>query len=316
MYAHICILTANFLCSISGLFSSCCAVHIDVHMYVCMPADLNSLPTSSASISECCSSCCAVHIDVHIYIFTYVCIYACISVFTANFFPLDVSTLLQLSSLCMWTYTYMYLVMLPYVFMYAHICILTANFFSLDVSALMQLSCRFICVFRYVCIHAHMSIQNADFFCLNNWVILQLSCLFICACTYMYVGAYTFTNIDNDCGLGLPQQLNCPATVWPVHMHAYTYLGMYACMHTFVCVHTYLYWLLTSSASRIKLFCSCPWLFFQIVIQAQPRGSKNLIVLYQEMWLQKWRHVSKLPSAGPLQRFNWSGLRPGTSNFL
>ena len=70
MYAHICILTANFLCSISGLFSSCCAIHIDVHMYVCMPAYLNSLPTSSASISECCSSCCAVHIDVHMYIFT------------------------------------------------------------------------------------------------------------------------------------------------------------------------------------------------------------------------------------------------------
>jgi len=35
------------------------------------------------------------------------------------------------------------------------------------------------------------------------------------------------------------------------------------------------------------------WLFFQNVIQSQPRGSKNPIVLYQEIWLRKWRRVSK-----------------------
>ena len=34
------------------------------------------------------------------------------------------------------------------------------------------------------------------------------------------------------------------------------------------------------------------WLFFQNVIQVQPHGGKNPIVLYQEMWLQVFRHVS------------------------
>jgi len=33
---------------------------------------------------------------------------------------------------------------------------------------------------------------------------------------------------------------------------------------------------------------------FQNVIQLQPHGSKNPIVLYQEMWLQRWLHVSNL----------------------
>jgi len=31
---------------------------------------------------------------------------------------------------------------------------------------------------------------------------------------------------------------------------------------------------------------SCEWLFFQNVIQVQPHGGKNPIVLYQELWLQ------------------------------
>ena len=53
-------------------------------------------------------------------------------------------------------------------------------------------------------------------------------------------------------------------------------------------------------------------LFSQNVIQLQPHGSKNPIVLYQEMWLQRWLHVSKLLSAASSQRFNWSGPRPGT----
>jgi len=56
----------------------------------------------------------------------------------------------------------------------------------------------------------------------------------------------------------------------------------------------------------------CQWLFFQNVILAQPHGSKHPIVLYQEMWLRKWRRVSKLPSAATSQRFNWSGPHPGT----
>jgi len=69
MYAHIFIPTANFLCSISELFSSCCAVYIDVHMYVCMPAYLNShcqlfLPQYLS-----------VAVAVALFILTYICIY-------------------------------------------------------------------------------------------------------------------------------------------------------------------------------------------------------------------------------------------------
>ena len=45
-------------------------------------------------------------------------------------------------------------------------------------------------------------------------------------------------------------------------------------------------------------------------------GSKNPIALYQEMWLQRWLRVSELLSAATSQRFNWSGPRPGTWNFL
>jgi len=39
------------------------------------------------------------------------------------------------------------------------------------------------------------------------------------------------------------------------------------------------------------------WLFFAIAIQLQPHGGKHRIVLYQEMWLQRRLHVSKLLSA-------------------
>jgi len=48
------------------------------------------------------------------------------------------------------------------------------------------------------------------------------------------------------------------------------------------------------------------------IFPEQPHGSKNPIVLYQEMWLQSWLHVSKLLSAATVQRFKWSGPRPGT----
>jgi len=44
------------------------------------------------------------------------------------------------------------------------------------------------------------------------------------------------------------------------------------------------------------------WLFFQNVIQVQPHGGKNPIVLYQEMWLQVFRHVSLQPTAATMQR--------------
>jgi len=54
------------------------------------------------------------------------------------------------------------------------------------------------------------------------------------------------------------------------------------------------------------------WLFFQNVIQVQPHGGKNPIVLYQEMWLQVFRHVSLQPTAATMQRFNWSGPPQGT----
>jgi len=54
------------------------------------------------------------------------------------------------------------------------------------------------------------------------------------------------------------------------------------------------------------------WLFSQHVIQLQPHGNKNPIVVYQEMWLQRWLHVSKLLSAATSQRFNWPDPRPGT----
>jgi len=39
-------------------------------------------------------------------------------------------------------------------------------------------------------------------------------------------------------------------------------------------------------------------------MKAQPHGSKNPVVLYQEMWLQRWLRVSKLLSAATSQRFN------------
>ena len=52
--------------------------------------------------------------------------------------------------------------------------------------------------------------------------------------------------------------------------------------------------------------------FFQNVIQVQPHGGKNPIVLYQEMWLQVFRHVSLQPTAATMQRFNWSGPPHGT----
>jgi len=51
----------------------------------------------------------------------------------------------------------------------------------------------------------------------------------------------------------------------------------------------------------------CQWLFLQNVIQVQPHGGKNPIVLYQEMWLQVFRDVSLQPTAATMQRFNWSG---------
>jgi len=54
----------------------------------------------------------------------------------------------------------------------------------------------------------------------------------------------------------------------------------------YVCVYNHL--------SSIIIY---QWLFFQNVIQLQPHGSKNPIVLYEEMWLQRWLHVSKLFSA-------------------
>jgi len=60
-----------------------------------------------------------------------------------------------------------------------------------------------------------------------------------------------------------------------------------------------------------KLVQASQWLFFQNVIQLQPHGSKNPIVLYQEMWLQRWLHVSKPLSAATSQRFDWSDPRPG-----
>jgi len=44
----------------------------------------------------------------------------------------------------------------------------------------------------------------------------------------------------------------------------------------------------------------------------QPHGGKNPIVLYQEMWLQVFRHVSLQPTAATMQRFNWSGPPHGT----
>ena len=39
------------------------------------------------------------------------------------------------------------------------------------------------------------------------------------------------------------------------------------------------------------------WLFFAIAIQLQPHGGKNHIVLYQETWLRRRLHASKLLSA-------------------
>jgi len=56
----------------------------------------------------------------------------------------------------------------------------------------------------------------------------------------------------------------------------------------------------------------CQWLFFQNVIQVQLHGSKNPIVVYQEIWLQRWLRVNKLLSAATSHRFNWSGPSPGT----
>ena len=47
---------------------------------------------------------------------------------------------------------------------------------------------------------------------------------------------------------------------------------------------------LASTSSH--LLHTLQWLFFQNVIQVQPHGGKNPIVLYQEMWLQVFRHVS------------------------
>jgi len=64
--------------------------------------------------------------------------------------------------------------------------------------------------------------------------------------------------------------------------------------------------------SRDKERMIWQWLFFQNVIQVQPHGGKNLIVLYQEMWLQVFRHVSLRPAAATMQRFNWSGPPHGT----
>jgi len=46
---------------------------------------------------------------------------------------------------------------------------------------------------------------------------------------------------------------------------------------------------------------SYQWLFFQNVIQVQPHGGKNPIVLCQEMWLQVFRHVSLQPTAATMQ---------------
>jgi len=45
---------------------------------------------------------------------------------------------------------------------------------------------------------------------------------------------------------------------------------------------------------KARLLCrhDSQWLFFQNVIQVQPHGGKTPIVLYQEMWLQVFRHVS------------------------
>jgi len=56
----------------------------------------------------------------------------------------------------------------------------------------------------------------------------------------------------------------------------------------------------------VAFYASCSqWLFFENAIQLQPHGGKTHIVLYQEMWLQSWLHVSKLLSAATSQRFNW-----------
>jgi len=67
-----------------------------------------------------------------------------------------------------------------------------------------------------------------------------------------------------------------------------------------------------SSLLRSNLSKRSKWLFFQNVIQVQPQGGKNPIELYQEMWLQVFRHVSQQPTAATMQRFNWSGPPHGT----
>ena len=54
---------------------------------------------------------------------------------------------------------------------------------------------------------------------------------------------------------------------------------------------------LQALASLNASFEANQWLFYQNVIQLQPHGSKNPIVLYQETCLQRWLHVSKLLSA-------------------
>jgi len=58
------------------------------------------------------------------------------------------------------------------------------------------------------------------------------------------------------------------------------------------------------------------WLFFQNVIQAHPHGGKTPIVLYQEMWMRRRRHVGILLSAVTSQVFNLSGPPPVTRNFV
>jgi len=52
---------------------------------------------------------------------------------------------------------------------------------------------------------------------------------------------------------------------------------------------------------RLGLFFGQFQWLFQNVIQAQPHGGENPILLYQEMWLRWRRHVSTLPSAATLQ---------------
>jgi len=49
------------------------------------------------------------------------------------------------------------------------------------------------------------------------------------------------------------------------------------------------------------------WLFFQNVIQVQPHGGKTPIVLYQEMWLQVFRHAGRRTNFRDKKSSDFSG---------